>query len=371
VADNRLSDVGEFDDDVLKLELNELLACDLDFDPEAIGFNTTELDLVLNAPDKVADPDDEVPATPASPIARLGDEFDLGTHRLACADALDPATWTRLMGDRRAGMVFTDPPYNLKVQGCISGLGKAKHREFQYASGEMSEAQFTSFLTTTFDQLASICRDGALWYVWMDHRHMFELITAGRSAGLTMFNLGVWDKLSGGMGSYLRSRHELCFIWKQGTAPHVNNNALGRYGRNRENLWPHPGLSSFGRGREADLADHPTVKPLALAIDAIKDCTRRGDIVVDAFLGSGTTILAAERTGRVCYGTEIDPAFCDVIIRRWQQRTGIPAIHRESGLTFAELATTRRAQTAAQGTSPAPGSGVADDSHDRPERSAA
>jgi hypothetical protein len=200
---------------------------------------------------------------------------------------------------------------------------------------------------------------------------MFEIITAGRSAGLTMFNLGVWDKLSGGMGSYLRSRHELCFIWKQGTAPHTNNNALGRYGRNRDNLWAHPGLSSFGRGREADLADHPTVKPLALAIDAIKDCTKRGDIVVDAFLGSGTTILAAERTGRVCYGTEIDPAFCDVILRRWEQRTGVAAIHVASGLTFAELTKTRRAPTAAHGTSTAPGSELAKDSHDRPERSAA
>jgi DNA modification methylase len=340
IGDNRLADLSSFDDEVLKLELSELIALNPEFDLEIIGFNTAELDIVLSTPDAV-DADDEAPSPAKMAITRPGDTFNLGQHRMACANALDGATWAALMGDARAAMVFTDPPYNLKVDGCISGGGKTKHREFEFASGEMSEREFTVFLTTTFERLAAVCRDGTLWYVWMDHRHMYELITAGRSAGLAAFNLGVWDKMSGGMGSYLRSRHELCFIWKQGSAPHVNNNALGRYGRNRDNLWPHPGLSSFGRGRAADLADHPTVKPLALAVEAIKDCTHRGDLVIDAFLGSGTTILAAERTGRICYGTEIDPIYCDVIIRRWEERTGIPAVHAETGKTFAELSRER------------------------------
>ena len=334
-----------------------------------MGFNTSELDLVLNAPDAAADADDETPPAQATAITRRGDEFELGVHRMACADALDPVTWTRLMGDRLAAMVFTDPPYNLQVQGCISGLGKVKHREFEYASGEMSEAEFTTFLTKSFERLAAVCGEGALWYVWMDHRHMFEILSAGRSIGMNMFNLAVWDKLSGGMGSYLRSRHELCFIWKQGTAPHVNNNVLGRYGRNRDNVWAHPGLSSFGRSREADLADHPTVKPLALAVEAIKDCTKRGDIVLDAFLGSGTTILAAERTGRICCGAEIDPTFCDVVIRRWEQRTGVPVRHVGSGLTFAELTEKRQAE-AAKG-NPAPAAAPSDGSLDPSDRRAA
>ena len=370
IADNRLSDLGELYSDELKLELKELLALDLNLDPEAMGFNTSELDLVLNAPDAAADADGHarpLPRQQPSPAAAMNSNLAyIGWP------ALMP--WTRRLGPgswATGWLPWCSPirPTICKSKAASPGSGKVKHREFEYASGEMSEAEFTTFLTRSFERLAAVCGEGALWYVWMDHRHMFEILSAGRSIGMNMFNLAVWDKLSGGMGSYLRSRHELCFIWKQGTAPHVNNNVLGRYGRNRDNVWSHPGLSSFGPSREADLADHPTVKPLALAVEAIKDCTKRGDIVLDAFLGSGTTILAAERTGRICCGAEIDPTFCDVVIRRWEQRTGVAVRHVGSGLTFAELTGKRQAE-AAKG-NPAPASTPSDGSLDPSDRRAA
>lgn len=341
IADNRLAELGRFDPSVLQEELRELSKMNLDFELETIGFNTPELDVMLgHDSDLSSDPDDTVPQPPRVAVTRPGDLFVLGRHRLLCGDALVPASWSALVGAHQARMVFTDPPYNLDVRS-FSGLGKTKHPNFLAGSGELDETGFIQFLGSAFARLAEVCVDGALWYVWMDFRHMHELMSAARANGLKLFNLGVWDKQSGGMGSYLRSQHELCFIWKQGSAPHINNVMLGKHGRNRSNVWSHPGLSSFGRGRDKDLVDHPTVKPLHLAMEGIRDCTDRGDLVLDAFLGSGTTILAAERTGRVCFGTELDPVYCDVIIRRWQERVGGPVVHQASGLSFEELAEQR------------------------------
>lgn len=353
LADNIIASKGRFDPEPFRTELLELADLTVDFDHEALGLTTPEFDLIVAAGDEPTDPDDASPQAPESAVTQAGDIFCLGEHRVMCASALHADTWTTLLGDRQARMVFTDPPYNLEMRA-FTGLGKTKHRDFAEGRGEKSEAEFTAWLAEALGHLARHCIDGALLYTWIDHRHMHEMMCAARSKDLSLLNLAVWDKQSGGMGSFLRSQHELCFIWKRGTAGHVNNVELGRHGRYRTNVWSHPGLSTFGRGRATDLADHPTVKPIALAIDAIKDCTHRGELVLDAFLGSGTTVIAAERTGRICYGTEIDPLYCDVIFRRWQERIGKPVIHLGTGLTLEGLRAVRsQAQHATSSTAPA------------------
>ena len=233
-------------------------------------------------------------------------------------------------------MALTDPPYNVPIDGFVGGLGKAKHREFAMAAGEMSEDQFSSFLFTAISNMAEFLIDGGLLYSFMDFRHVRELLEAGRAAGLGLHNLCVWDKMSGGMGSHYRGQHELCPIFKKGKAPHLNTVELGKHGRYRTNVWSHRGMSSFGRGRDEALASHPTVKPVGLLIEAIKDCTRRGDLVIDPFLGSGSTLIAAEKAGRVCFGIELDPLYCDLIISRFDKLSGIQAVNAATGLSFAE-----------------------------------
>ena len=238
-------------------------------------------------------------------------------------------------------MVFIDPPYNVPIDGHVCGRGRIKHQDFAMASGEMSEAEFTAFQTVALTNLSANCADGALVYVAMDWRHLFELLKAGRAAKLTQLNLCVWAKDNGGLGSFYRSQHELVAVFKVGDGPHLNTIQLGQHGRYRTNVWHYAGVNSLRRGRMEDLAMHPTVKPVALVADAIKDCTRRGDLVMDAFLGSGTTLIAAEKTGRVGRGIELDPGYVDVAVRRWQRLTGDVAIHAETGQTFDELAKSR------------------------------
>jgi DNA modification methylase len=257
-----------------------------------------------------------------------------------CGNVLDTAALERLIGEERAGMVFTDPPYNAPIDGHTSGLGRIHHRSFAMAVGEMSSAAFTVFLAKSLRNLAAPCFGGALLYVCMDWRHIAELLAAGRDVGLELENLCVWGKDNAGMGSLYRSQHELILVFKTGDGPHRNNVRLGRFGRNRSNLWRYPGVNSFSRKTEEGnlLALHPTVKPVALVADAMLDCTARGDIVLDGFLGSGTTVIAAERTGRRCCGTEIDPLYVDTIIRRWQKLTGDIARHADSGHAFDDLA---------------------------------
>jgi DNA modification methylase len=240
------------------------------------------------------------------------------------------------MVGREAGGLFTDPPYNVPVAGHVSGLGKAKHREFAMASGEMTEAQFLVFLQDALRPAVGALANGAIAFVCMDWRHLFELETATRSLGLQALNLCVWNKSNGGMGSLYRSKHEIVSVVKKGKAPHTNNVQLGKHGRYRTNVWDYAGVNSFGKDRMSDLADHPTVKPIALVADAIRDVTKRGDVVVDGFMGSGTTLLAAERTGRLGYGIELDPIYVDVAIRRWEKMTGNEA-RLEDGRSFAEV----------------------------------
>ena len=344
IADNRLSELAVWDDELLGQQLKDLSVLGLDFDLEATGFDMGEIDLRIASLEGLAKPDDDpADALPepqtGPPISKIGDLWHLHRHRLLCGSALDPVAFAALMGEERAVMVVTDPPYNVPIDGHASGLGEVHHRPFPMASGEMDGAEFSAFLAGAFRNLAAFSVDGSLHFICMDWRHVEELLAAGRAAYDELKNLCVWVKDNGGMGSLYRSQHELVFVFKHGRNGHRNNVQLGRFGRNRSNVWHYPGANSFARRSEEGnlLALHPTVKPVAMVADAILDCSARGDIVLDAFLGSGTTLIAAERTGRRCFGTELDAIYADTTIRRWQVLTGGSARHAASGRSFDDL----------------------------------
>lgn len=344
IADNRLAELATWEERALALELKELAELELDFDLELTGFEHPEIDLMIESVDQI-EPDaaDEVPEIDPDrpPVSQVGDLWLLGPHRLLCADARRAASYERLMAGASARMVFTDPPYNVRVNGHVCGAGRIKHDEFVMASGEMSEEEFTSFLGDALSQLSSCCREGALLFTCMDWRHSYELLSAARKVELGLANICVWNKDNGGMGSFYRSKHELIFVLKKGTAPHLNNIELGRFGRYRTNVWDYPGVNSLRAGRLDELAMHPTVKPVALVADAIKDCTARGGVVLDAFAGSGTTLIAAHQTGRVGHALELDPHYVDVALQRFERLTGEAVVHAESGRDFAGLAAAR------------------------------
>jgi DNA modification methylase len=339
LADNKLTDRSTWDDGKVAIQLKELSDLVLDFDMEAIGFELPEVDFriqSLDAPD-TADNADEFDASIGPAVSIAGDLWQLGPHRLYCGNALDPAAYATLMETEKASAVFTDPPYNVKIDGHVSGNGKIKHREFAMASGEMTDQEFTDFLTAGLMSICAHTTPGALIYACMDWRHMGEMLAAGRSSGCDLLNLCVWAKTNGGMGSLYRSAHELVFVFRNGREAHLNNIQLGRFGRNRRNVWHHPGANGFARkGSKNALELHPTVKPIALVSDAILDSTKRDDIVLDPFLGVGTTTLAAERTGRRCFGIEIDPIYVDTAIKRWERLTGREAKNLQ-GHTFAQV----------------------------------
>jgi DNA modification methylase len=339
IADNQLTDRSSWDDQVLAIHLQELSELALEFDIESTGFELPEIDLRIDSLNGAAEADDadnfEVASGPA--VSRSGDKWLLGEHRLLCGSALEPASYAALMGGQLAATTITDVPYNLKISGNVSGLGAVKHREFQMASGEMARAEFTAFLTTVFSLAGANTVPGGIVDAFMDWRHMGEILAAGQANGFDLLNLCVWVKTNGGMGSFYRSKHELIFVFRNGNAPHKNNIQLGRFGRNRSNVWNYAGANIRPRkGREDPLALHPTVKPIMLVADAIRDSTARGDIVLDPCIGSGTTFLSAERTGQRGYGIELDPLYVDTAIARWQRMTGQEARH-ESGQTFAQL----------------------------------
>jgi DNA modification methylase len=345
IADNRLTEIATWDDRLLAQQLKDLSLLGLDFSLEVIGFEMGEIDLRIasleDMPEQADDPADTVPELSLGPpVSKLGDLWVLGRHRISCGNALDPNAFAALMGEERAAMVFTDPPYNVAIDGHASGLGAIHHRPFPMASGEMDEAEFAAFLGQSCRNLAAFSADGSLHYVCMDWRHLGELLAAGREAYGELKNLCVWVKDNAGMGSLYRSQHELVLVFKQGHGSHRNNVQLGQFGRNRSNVWRYPGVNSFARCSEEGnpLALHPTVKPAAMVEDAILDCSARGDIVLDAFLGSGTTVIAAERIGRRCYGLDLDSAYVDTTIRRWQALTGESAHHAVSGRSFDDLA---------------------------------
>jgi DNA modification methylase len=343
IADNKLTENAHWDADLLAQELQALVATEVDL--EITGFDTPELDILLGngGNEATSDESDELiePERDAPPVTQYGDLWLLAKHRLLCGDALKPGSYEVLLGGELAEMVFGDPPYNVEIDGHAGGLGKTHHREFAMACGEMSSADFTAFLTTAMLNLARFSTDGSIHFICMDWRHLFELLSAARTAYSEMKNLCVWSKTNGGMGSLYRSQHELVGVFKSGGAPHLNNVELGRRGRYRTNLWHYAGVNSFRSGRMADLQSHPTVKPVALVADAVLDCSKVNGLILDPFAGSGTTILACERTKRRAAAIEIDPHYVDVAVRRFEKRTGIPAIHAETKLTFGSLHATR------------------------------
>ncbi len=349
IADNRLAEIAGWDRELLALELQFLTNLELEFDATVTGFESPDIDVLIQELDldRAGNEADEIPDIDrlAPPVSRLGDLWLLGEHRLLCADAMKQDPFSRLLQDAKAQMIFTDPPYNVRIDGNVCGLGAIKHREFEMASGEMSESEFIEFLKTTLGHLASFSVDGSMHFVCMDWRHCFELISAGRSVYSELKNLCVWNKSNGGMGSLYRSKHELVFVFKNGNGTHINNIELGSHGRYRTNVWDYPGITSMQAGRLDELAMHPTVKPTALVADAILDCSRRGGVVLDCFGGSGTTLVAAEKTGRRGYVIEIDPAYVDVSVRRFEKLTGEKASHVETGLTFLEMKDRRSNET--------------------------
>lgn len=339
---NRLAELSYWDDALLKIELAAIIEFD-ETPIDILGWETGEIDLLMSTDDPAPaeDPADVVPELTHEPVTKPGDLWYLGKHRLLCASSLEPANWARLMDGAVAAMAFTDAPYNVPISGHVSGLGKKKHAEFQMASGEMSRSEFTIFLIKAIKEMVANLVDGAIFVFFMDWRHMSETLEALAANELTLINLCVWNKNNGGMGSLYRSKHELAFIAKKGKAPHTNNVELGKHGRYRTNVWDYAGVNCFGRNRDADLADHPTVKPVALVADAIRDVTNPGDLVIDGFMGSGTTILAAERTKRIATGIDIEPGYIDVAIRRWEAMTGLEATLTDTGETFAAVAARR------------------------------
>ena len=344
IADNRLAEKAGWDRELLALELQYLAELDVDFDLTLTGFELPEIDGLICGVSlhRAPDPADAVPDPTSGPaVTRARDVWQIGRHRLVCGNSLVPDTYAALLGEEKAGMAFVDGPYNVKIGGHVSGLGKVRHREFAMASGEMSSDEFTTFLANVFCLLAKHSVDGAIHFQCADWRHIKEMLAAGAVGYSELKNLCVWAKTNGGMGSLYRSAHELVFVFKSGNAPHVNNVELGKHGRYRTNVWTYAGANGFGATRDQDLAMHPTVKPVAMVADAILDCSRRKDIVLDPFCGSGTTLVAAQRTGRRGYGIELDPLYCDTIVQRMRSTYKLDAVLAGDGRSFEEIAAER------------------------------
>lgn len=342
IADNKLALNAGWDEDALRLLMAELEAV-VEFDLEITGFSTGEIEVLF---DKGAAADAKLDTAPAkrkyTAAVRRGDLWQLGSHRLLCGDAREPTDFERLMQGDRARMVFSDPPYNVKIDGHVGGLGNVKHSEFAMASGEMSPAQFTEFLRVAFANAAAVSVDGGVHYQCMDWRHVSEMMDAGNAVYSQLLNMCVWVKDNGGMGAFYRSQHELIFVWKVGSAAHLNTVELGKHGRYRTNVWNCRGASKTGAGAELGL--HPTVKPAALMMDAMKDASKRGEVVLDCFGGSGSTLIAAEKVKRKARLIEYEPTYCEVAVHRWQTLTGKQAVLAETGETFAEVKIRREAE---------------------------
>jgi len=338
LADNRLAEKAGWDDSILAIELQHLISVDLGFDVSITGFEVGEIDLILQEAAGKEEQEEPVEISPGPALTKRGDIWLLGNHRLICGDALEESTYSALMKDTKADVVFSDPPYNLVINGIV-GRGAIHHREFAMASGEMSESEFFDFLCRALALLEGHSRDGSVHFICMDWRHAAEVLLAGKRVYGALLNLCVWTKDNGGMGSFYRSQHELIFAFRKGKEPHRNNIQLGKFGRNRTNVWRYAGVNTLSKsaGEGNLLALHPTVKPVAMIADAILDCSARGDIVLDSFSGVGSTILAAEKVGRVCYAIEIDPLYVDATVKRWEKHTGQKAFCATTGECFDQV----------------------------------
>jgi DNA modification methylase len=334
LALNRLSEDSAWDEKELTLEFSEILELSPQTDLEVSGFEMGEIDILLG--DGGAGEEDALPLIDAfaPPVTRPGDLWICGQHRVFCGDALRSESFSQLLGGEAAGMLFTDPPYNVPIDGHASGLGTIKHADFAMGSGELSSTEFMAFLKTSLGHAARCSRDGAIHFVCMDWRHLKEVIVAGEKIYSELKNVCVWRKSNAGMGSLYRSQHELVLVFKVGTDAHVNNVGLGRHGRNRTNVWDYVSQNALNGTAKSKLALHPTVKPVALVADAIRDCSTRNSVILDPFAGAGTTLIAAERTGRRARLIEIDPRFVDAGIERWQRLTGGTALLADGGQPF-------------------------------------
>lgn len=346
IADNKLSELSAFDQDLLKAEM-ELLIQE-EFDIEVTGFSTAETDIMIygteasgsNDPDNLQEED-----IPREVVSRHGDLWQLGNHRLLCANALETDSYNAVMQGAQAQMVITDPPYNVPINGHVCGSGKVKHKAFAMASGEMSPDQFTAFLSLVFSHLHAFAQAGAINFVFMDWRHMREIQDAANPIFGPPRQVCVWVKDNGGMGTFYRSQHELVFAFKKGAAPHINNFALGQHGRYRTNVWTYAGVNTFKSKGFSLLALHPTVKPVSLVADAIRDCSHRKGIVLDPFAGSGTILVAAERTSRHARAMELDPQYVDTAVMRWQRVTGKQGVLEATGQTWSQVRAERLGET--------------------------
>lgn len=352
IADNKLAENAGWDKAILSIEFEHLISISssLNFDVTATGFEVPEIDLILSGGDDSLDNGEDLTLVDSNstPVSKDGDLWHLGPHRLLCGNCLNEASYRDLFGRQLASAVFSDPPFNVKIDGHATGNGKVRHREFAMASGEMSPQEFRNFLDACLALLAAYSKPESVHYLCMDWGHIETLLAAGSKTYAQLLNICVWVKNNGGMGSFYRSQHEMIAVFRNGKKGHRNNIQLGKFGRNRTNVWQYPGVNTLSKtGNEGNLLRfHPTVKPSKMVADAILDCTKRGDITLDCFLGSGTTLLAAEQTGRICYGIEIDPLYVDTAVRRWQDQTGEDAVHPTTGETFNTLAKERTAQIA-------------------------
>ena len=334
LALNKLPEYATWDLEALKLELSEIVQSEPHINLENTGFEVAEIDNILD--DGGIGEEDELPAVDeqARAITQIGDQWNLGDHTIRCADALDLQIFAHLLGSEQAVMVFTDPPYNVKIAGNVTRSPSAKWHDFPMAKGELTSPQYQAFLQTVLSHCVRFSRNGSIHYVFIDWRHLRELFAAGESVYTELKNLVVWAKTNAGMGSLYRSQHELIAVYKSGTAPHINNIELGRHGRNRSNVWNYLGQSALNGTRKSKLSLHPTVKPVALVADAIRDCSNRGDVILDPFGGAGTTLIAAEKTDRRARLIELNPTYVDVTIERWQRLTGQAACHAVTGRSF-------------------------------------
>lgn len=329
IADNRLAEQAGWDNEILKIELDYLMNLDLEFDATITGFDIPDIDLIINHEAiEEAKSNSEIednffdPAINIRKRVKKGDKWKLGENLVICSDALDGKIYTCLMGQELAEVAFVDYPYNVAVDGHICGKGKTKHEEFAMASGEMDKSEFTNFLTKAMMLQKQYSKNGSIHFGCMDWRHISEIIDASKVAGFELKNLCIWDKGTAGMGSLYRSQHELIFVFKNGTAPHINNIELGVHGRYRTNVWKYRGMHASNPESKILAKLHPTVKPVALIMDALLDCSSPYGIVLDSFGGSGSTLIAAERTKRKARIIEIEPKYCDVILYRWEKLTG-------------------------------------------------
>lgn len=335
IADNKLTENGAWDTDLLKIEFEEIQKLNLDLNLDITGFDNQEIDLLFNPPPPADNKLNKIPYIPEKEIvSKAGDIWQLGSHRIICGDALERITFERLLQDKHAAMVFTDPPYNVKINGHVCGNGAIKHKEFAMASGEMGSNEFTEFLSANFKLLKEFSKNGSLHLICMDWRHVEEISRAGHVYD-EFKNICVWNKTNAGMGSLYRSKHEFIFVYKNGEGKHINNIELGSKGRYRTNVWDYAGVNTFKNTNLLKL--HPTVKPVELIWDAILDVSKRGDIVLDSFLGSGSTLIACEKSHRICYGIELEPLYIDTTIRRWQELTGKEAIRESDKKSYKKI----------------------------------